>query len=330
MTKSKKSDEPPDTFRWSDYLYEVDRPIESKDGNELILAQCPECGVTDNRVSVRLDWGTFHCYRCGNWFRPARIVRMYENLSGAALRDRLQQFRSSPASRFDTLEEAIAALDAEMRPTGQKKVVLEAVEPPPVCDLTPDAERYLDERGVDSHVRLFFGLKTCEGGRMGGRVYIPVISSGVLLGFQARAIYGETPKYLTPKNNRLRQTLYNIDNVREGWLAVVEGPFDVWAVWSYATQNVVGSFGKTFTKEQLTLLTQHRGGIYLMLDPDAFGEALKQAAILWSFGKRHIKIAMLPKDDPSADPQAIAPALDNAPIYAPERHLSLAVKYLKR
>lgn len=117
--------------------------------------------------------------------------------------------------------------------------------------------------------------------RFRGRLMFPIRNrSGEVIGFGARALNDEEPKYLNSPQTALFDksgTLYGLDlakdAIREQNLAViVEGYMDVIGAHQAGFKNVVASLGTALTEKQLGLLKRLTKRYALALDPDAAGE----------------------------------------------------------
>lgn len=103
-----------------------------------------------------------------------------------------------------------------------------------------------------------------------GRVYIPVLVDGKLVGYQCRFVGDPsdktTPKYLFSRGFPRSSVLYNFDEARRHpWVCLLEGATKVWR---FGPEGVA-SFGKEVTGHQVHLLSQGWDKIVIMLDPNA-------------------------------------------------------------
>ena len=175
------------------------------------------------------------------------------------------------------------------------------------------ARQYLIGRGVDSSVVKAFGLgyapagwdniaKHMAGqgvseetlieaglairGKKGGvydayrdRIIFPIIAAnGRVIGFGARAMGNETPKYLntgdTPIFNK-RYNLYGLNlqkGKRPGDLIMVEGYMDVVSLYKHGVDNAVASLGTALTPQQARLIKRYVPRVYICYDGDAAGQ----------------------------------------------------------
>ena len=175
------------------------------------------------------------------------------------------------------------------------------------------ARQYLVSRGVDAAVLKAFGLgyappgwdnlvqhMKAQGvseetlleaglairGKKGGiydayrdRIIFPIISAaGRVIGFGARAMGDETPKYLntgdTPIFNK-RYNLYALNmqkGKRPGDLIMVEGYMDVVSLYKHGVDNAVASLGTALTAQQARLIKRYVPRVYICYDGDAAGQ----------------------------------------------------------
>ncbi|MEW5721116.1 MAG: toprim domain-containing protein, partial [Chloroflexota bacterium] len=117
--------------------------------------------------------------------------------------------------------------------------------------------------------------------RFRGRLMFPIRNrNGEVIGFGARTLTGDEPKYLNSPQTPLfdkSATLYGLDlakdAIRQQNLAViVEGYMDVIGAHQAGFKNVVASLGTALTEKQLGLLKRLTNRYALALDPDAAGE----------------------------------------------------------
>ncbi len=116
--------------------------------------------------------------------------------------------------------------------------------------------------------------------RFRGRLMFPIRDGrGRMIGFGARTLSGEEPKYLNSPQTALfdkSATLYALDlaraAIRQANVAViVEGYMDAIAAHQAGFANVVASMGTALTEAQFKLLTRLANKLVLALDPDTAG-----------------------------------------------------------
>lgn len=117
--------------------------------------------------------------------------------------------------------------------------------------------------------------------RFRGRLMFPIRNrNGEVIGFGARALGDEEPKYLNSPQTALfdkSSTLYGLDRAKdairaENLAVIVEGYMDVIGAHQGGFNNVVASLGTALTEKQLGLIKRMTNRYALALDPDAAGE----------------------------------------------------------
>lgn len=114
-----------------------------------------------------------------------------------------------------------------------------------------------------------------------GRLMFPIRNrNSEVIGFGARALADEEPKYLNSPQTALFDksgTLYGLDQAKDAiriqnLAVIVEGYMDVIGAHQAGFKNVVASLGTALTEKQLGLLKRTTNRYALALDPDAAGE----------------------------------------------------------
>lgn len=142
---------------------------------------------------------------------------------------------------------------------------------------------------VDRKVLDDAGLMSSRGGeRFAGRITFPISDRrGRIVGFGARALGDEEPKYLNSPETELfnkRDLLYGFPQVAEGirkekTALVVEGYTDVLMLYQHGLKNAVATLGTSMTSSHIKTLSRDAEEIYLLFDPDAAGERAIQRAM---------------------------------------------------
>jgi hypothetical protein len=194
---------------------------------ETYCVACPFCGDDRSRLWVNHRWPNIPLIKC-----------FHKNcLQQPALR---QRFRLMVFGSFDPRPLAIA-------PGWQKSSEARVIELPdrlrPLTDLhlCHPARTHLEDRGFDpDELARLYGLTYChEYSRSSlarGRMVIPVMMHGRLVGWQARLVVEpppdvKVPKYVTAPGMQKSTLLFNLDRAQESATVVlVEGVSDVWRV----------------------------------------------------------------------------------------------------
>ncbi len=252
---------------------------------EYYLASCPFCNDTRKRLWVNHRWGAPDdqtgtsnlwlaiCYNEQCLSIPGRPQELYERVYGFKnLKLRGQQIVILPG-RVDDGVLTKAELPGEV-------IKLEDLP------LSSHPCTYLKSRGYDPHeLGREFNLSYCvnalpEYPTAHGRIVIPVMMNGDMVGWQCRYVgdvdwkLAKIPKYYNKPGMAGRLMLYNYDNaLKSDHVVVCEGPSDVWTMGSSA----VCLMGKNASPQQLMLLsTGWEGGtIIVLLDGDAEKDSTK-------------------------------------------------------
>jgi DNA primase len=126
--------------------------------------------------------------------------------------------------------------------------------------------------------------KTDEAGggydRFRGRLIFPIEDAGgQIIAFGGRVIGGGEPKYLNSPESPLYvkgRNLYGLNKTKEeirrsGYTILVEGYFDMIALWNAGIRNVVATLGTALTREQVQLIRRYTLQVVALFDPDEAG-----------------------------------------------------------
>ena len=275
-------------------------------------ALCPFHNEKTPSFMVFPDQGTWHCFgACGTGGDVFTFLMKKENIDFGEALQRLAQRAGVELSRErpgedaerKRLRELLAAAAAHyhylLKNHRDAQIARDYITK---RFLTPDTteqfqlgyalddwhamESFLTSKGYSNRDLEAAGLViTREGGghydRFRGRLMFPIRNrNGEVVGFGARTLTGEEPKYLNSPQTSLfdkSATLYGLDvakdAIRSQNLAViVEGYMDVIGAHQGGFKNVVASLGTALTEKQLALLKRLTKRYALALDPDAAGE----------------------------------------------------------
>ncbi len=170
---------------------------------------------------------------------------------------------------------------------------------------------YLEKRGVAPGLAEQAGLLIPRTGdkkgyydRFRGRLMIPIEDvDGHVIAFGGRVMGADQPKYMNSpespvyiKGNNLYGLARTREAVREkGFAILVEGYFDLIALWSAGITNVVATLGTALTRAQVDLLRRYTPRVVAVFDPDEAGrKALARSLELFLAGNVHAKAVILP------------------------------------
>lgn len=294
-------------------------------GKENISIHCPFCGDADPSEHMGLSlshtkpfWG---CWRdqAHRGRNPSRLLRRL-GLSEPEIRELLKDRQQAHPEDLDELSRLP---DHMLRRRGASQMYSELRLPRGFVPLEvgiPAARpfiRYLnEERGFDmrdinqmcKRHRLMF----CTSGRMKWRIIYPVLSNGKVIDYTGRHIGNNPQRYMTPQNSRIKELIGGWDlavagNMEDSALLIVEGPFDLLKLSTYAPYNLnpVCTFGTSVTNNQiakLTKLARQFGHTFVLFDAEAEMEGASLANQLRELtGKESITfIANRAEKDPGA------------------------------
>ena len=275
---------------------------------------CPFCERTgrspdrEQKLWVNERKGMFICYRCETKGTIGFMLRMlgHENIEQTVevtkLAKRMRKLQGLPVEEeFAAEEDDTPVIDY------MQEVIKHGCRPIEVGSV---AWNYLrDRRITDADIEYYDML---EGrGRYSGRVIIPTFDfDGQLAYFVARAFkplrmrtkdggYKDAPKYLNPKGEGRRRSVFNLNRaVEHSSILVTEGVFSAVA----AGRNAVATFGKLVSEEQLDLIAERVEDreVIVCLDGDAHEQTLEIAHRLTS-RKVRATVAILPfEHDPDS------------------------------
>jgi DNA primase len=171
---------------------------------------------------------------------------------------------------------------------------------------------FLDRKGVPPKLAEQSGLAIPRAGegerghydRFRGRLMIPIEDvDGHVIAFGGRVMGTGEPKYMNSPESPVYtkgNNLYGLSRTREairqaGFSLLVEGYFDLIALWGAGIQNVVATLGTALTRSQVDLLRRYAPRVAVVFDPDEAGrKALTRSLELFLTGNVHAKAVILP------------------------------------
>ncbi|MCS7243214.1 MAG: DNA primase [Candidatus Calescibacterium sp.] len=113
---------------------------------------------------------------------------------------------------------------------------------------------------------------------LAGRIVIPIYAAnGTIIGFSGREIDDSKVKYINTIGLVKTNTLYGINvsknSIRSNGVAfLVEGYFDVWALYSSGYENSVGLMGTSISDKQIDIIKKYTDKVVLFMDSDKSGQ----------------------------------------------------------
>jgi DNA primase len=179
-------------------------------------------------------------------------------------------------------------------------------------DRWSDLLDYLGKNGVSGQLAEQAGLvvgkgERGEGGyydRFRGRLMIPIEDvDGRVIAFGGRLMGAGQPKYLNSPESPLYTKGHNLfglartrEAIREkGYAILVEGYFDLIALWNAGITPVVATLGTALTRAQVEMLRRYTPRVAAVFDPDEAGKkALARSLELFLAGNVHARAVILP------------------------------------
>ena len=222
--------------------------------------------------SCNIDRKVYVCYSLGWGGNLFRLIQKLENKE--SLSDTLGTVGQFLTGATVDSTHIVAELDKLFNPT----MLHEQIDLPTYSDRILDSwarpHPYWQLRGINAEAieKLRLGYDERE-----GRIVFPHFVNGTLVGWQKRAIPGESkdehPKYRNSSGFPKSETLYNLDIARlSPRVCVVESPMSVAHAMSLGIPNVVGSWGAKVSEMQLAFLRSFER-VYVWFDRDAAGIA---------------------------------------------------------
>ncbi len=324
----------------SDIVEVVSQHLALKKVGRNFVGLCPFHPDRSPSLSVNAERQFYHCFSCGAGGDVFKFVQELEKVTfpealealsrraGIQIPERQRGEAGRRAPLLDALEAAAVAYSAWLSDpeTGRK------------------AREHLRQRGVSADAANDFRLGWAPAGweslsqklrgrfpepvlvqaglvarreasgsgvydRFRERLVVPLVDSGGrVVGFGARALGEEQPKYLNSPETALYHKssfLFGLDRARkavgpEDELNVVEGYFDAIALHQVGIRNSVATSGTALTAEQAKLLRRAASRVLLAFDGDEAGceAALRSLAVLLAEGLEVRVMSLAADEDP--------------------------------
>src|SRR3984957_1064744 len=302
----------------ADIVEIVGAQVRLKRAGRNFVGLCPFHNEKTPSFSVNPERGFFHCFGCGAGGTVFNFLMKVEGLSfpeairslatrygvslpeqknegpAAAERDAMAQANQVAADFFAHVlwntndgELAREYLRSRGITTETAKTFLLGFSPARPASLAKALEkRGLTEAGVKAGVvkRDAMGLHDA----FRARVMFPIREAqGRVIAFGGRVLDARMPKYLnspeSPAYSKTR-TLYGLHEARaaiasQDRVIIVEGYFDVIALWQAGFRESVASCGTSLTVEQLRLLSRYTKNVFACFDGDEAGRKASLRAL---------------------------------------------------
>ena len=323
----------------SDIVEVVGQTVPLKRVGRNWMGVCPFHQEKTPSFSVNAERQFYHCFSCkagGDVFKFIQesekvgfleAVEMLSRRAGILVPERRSGERGKRAPLLEALEAAATAYEAWLGDPGTGGT----------------ARAYLERRGItretQREIRLGYApagwenlvprlrprfpedvlLEARLAGRREGasslydwfrnRLMVPLVApGGMVLGFGARTMGDEQPKYLNSPESGVyhkSQFLFGLDQARkhvkpDGEMVVVEGYFDAIALHQTGIRNTVATSGTALTADHARQLRRLARGVALTYDGDAAGQEamLRSLGVLLAEGLDVAVVDLPAGDDP--------------------------------
>lgn len=153
-------------------------------------------------------------------------------------------------------------------------------------------ENHLKKKGVDRKTALDAGLLAEKDGRtydrFRNRIMFPIVNiHGQVLGFGGRVMDDSLPKYLNSPQSPVydkKRVLYGLEAAfgearKSGVLFVVEGYFDMLALWAAGIKNAAATCGTALSQEHASTMKGYAKKVVLVFDADLAGQKAAERSL---------------------------------------------------
>jgi 5S rRNA maturation endonuclease (ribonuclease M5) len=230
-----------------------------------INVRCPFCYDSSNHLGFNLAKDYYNCWKCGR-HKHYEVIEFLTGLKAYQIFKILNEYKTENICK-------------EKLKNKEKSSIFNI--PKEWKSLKRIHKQYLSRRNYDADfLEMKYGLKaTGHLGDYAFRIAIPIYYEDKIVSFTARDYTDKQEiryKSCKKENETIyhKTILYNLDNCKEDWCIVVEGPFDVFRM----GDNCCATFGTGFTYQQIKLLSKRFK--YVMIIFDREKEAQRQAKMM--------------------------------------------------
>lgn len=267
------------------YLLSVILGEGNKQGTDEYYFGCPFCHHYKKKLAVNVAKRRWQCWKCGAKGRGIKSLVRKLDIPPHIKKDLYPILADEAPSTHSEPEEYVPVfLPSEYLPLWK----------PHKNPEYHHALKYLRDRGYSTPHILRYRLGYCIEGRYANRIIVPNYDeTGNLNYFVARAFFDSGLKYNNPPVSKNVVGFEDMINWNED-LILVEGSFDAMAVGI----NAIPLYGKIIPRSLRTAIVEKKvRRIYIMLDPDATKEAVRQCEYLYKNGV-DVRWVQLDEKDP--------------------------------
>lgn len=240
-----------------------------------LICDCPFCGKAEH-LYIHQKEGYWTCFKCEK--RNRDIIWLVAEVTGESYKAiKLKRFREVVKFRWQNNNESEDWDRYKNILRAKEKEMIEILPPEEFISVFDGKKwlmpKYLMDRGIEKEIALRYRLGFCNSGDYRNRIIFP-FSCPNGFAFTSRAVDDREPKYLHAKGGvKFARMLYGwnpiCDEVKNGEVALVEGPMDVLKLATFGI-NALGLFGKELHDPQKALLLKlNLKTIVVMMDNDS-------------------------------------------------------------
>lgn len=216
--------------------------LEMKERGGQWRGPCPACGTGGPRaLAITPEKGAFYCFAAKT---GGDVI---------ALAAHVRDCTAKEAARFLAGEETASPSPATV-PNENRKGKEETPILKPLTYLEPGHPKAL-ALGITEDVCRAYGAGYAPKGILRGRLAIPIHDlQGALVAYCGRAVGGEEPSLVFPKDFEAERHLFNADRIGEGELSVLRDPLDALRAIEAGLENTVSLLTETLSADQLRLI----------------------------------------------------------------------------
>jgi len=254
---------------------------------------CPMCNDHSNHCGINQKSGNFNCWACSSKGSIYDLIMELEHCDLLDAKRLVRKYKDGDDLPAEKKEKVVREFH-NIIPAGMTR------------DLSEDCKEYLRSRRYDAELvaekyemyssKLFVGEYIA-------RILIPIIYKKQIVNFVARSILPDAKKKVKNCPNdkciiEAKDMLFNLDNVRDRKLIVVEGIFDAMRI----GDGAVATLGTQVIDTQINLIREYADEVYIMFDskkkdPNAPALAEKLGNRLYGLVKK-VEVIYLDDGDP--------------------------------
>lgn len=254
--------------------------------------RCHACHSSGPLISLVREYGE----RSGRNMRPWVVfVEQHNAPAGNFISKKIERYKKIEQARWQGPVEIAGMMASPIAllqvPPDQVFKVLDESELNAFVALPPEIEAYLLGRGFTRKTLDAWGVRWHEGAR---RITIPIRDlKKQLVGISGRAWDPDAkPKYLHSTGFARDFYLYGEDKIEKSKPAIlVEGFFDVMALWQAGYANALAIMGSHLSKFQIEKVVKHCSSVVVLPDGDAPGQETAQKIAQVLSNRLHVRVA---------------------------------------